>query len=90
MPRELKISHPSPNIDEKISDTLLPTPVPPYNPRYSVEFTAARATPPNDWFVKKSLSISYDRISQELALTWLQKVAQREKYLRTLEATPAT
>lgn len=90
MPRGLKISHPSPNIDEKFSDTLLQIPVSLYNPSYSVKFTAARATPPNDWFVKQSHFISFDRIGQGLALTWLQKVAQREKYRRTLEATPAT
>ncbi|KAJ5946084.1 hypothetical protein N7454_002923 [Penicillium verhagenii] len=43
---------------------VIQIPVAAYNPKYSIEFTEARETMPNDVFVKRPQLISYDRVSQ--------------------------
>ncbi|KAJ5135137.1 uncharacterized protein N7515_004415 [Penicillium bovifimosum] len=61
----LKARYSSPsNINTEDFMNIIQIPSSAYNPKFSVEFTPAPQSLPNNYFVKKPQLISYDRISQ--------------------------
>ncbi|KAJ5971855.1 uncharacterized protein N7479_001773 [Penicillium vulpinum] len=61
----LKARYSSPwNVNAEDFENIIQIPSSAYNPKFSVDFTPAPQTLPNNYFVKKPQLISYDRISQ--------------------------